>query len=561
MPRNRRMGRSIQQWSGGEVSLRKPNIELEKLVSARVNKGMITAIDSADIPIEALQYAKNAKVIFDKTSRRDGCSAFGPTKPNSNVVLKMASIKHPDGTGHTYRFTPTTIHDLQSGVWNPITETVPLIGTNSDRIQIANLFDIIAFTNNGMNDLQWIDSTSDASDDLIENLSSDLPNAEFRYCTGFFNRVVLAALREENEVLLAWTGEYGSKGTAKHGFEDLDPLVNETSGFSPLIDSPGDLSDFIKGIFGISSILIILRERSIWLGTKQASATNPFNANPVIPGIGCDSPYSAKITSIGLCWFDRRTRTVYQYVPGSTPEPIGRPIERNIINNISDPDLIFAIYDPREDVYSVCIPSVGSNIVQVWSCYFRADMAWTYNEYENLSSFDEVELLTGSTSIDDLLGTIDNLIGDIDDLSPVSQAEPQRVFGFTNGDLAIPDPNSEVDINNTTFQTILGSKAFVMPSSDIYVCNVVIEYEMQILGTLQLWYAADGGVDPINSFILADFFTPSVVGKPQIINLRKVVHSRRFAWQIRATSGKFDILGYEVWVTGAGDIASNRQVR
>lgn len=560
MPRNRKIlrNRSIRQWSGGEQTIRKPNIRLHKLVTARVNRGMITSIDSADIPREALQLAKNAKVVFDKTGRRDGLSTF-ESAADSSPVLKMSFLKSPDGSGHTYRFTPDSIHDLQLSVWNAITQNVPLVGTISDRFSVATVFDIFAFTNNGANAVQWIDPSIDTSDNLIDNYFEYMENGNFRYCTGFYNRVVLAALREENEVLLAWTGEYGSKATAKHGLEDLDPLVNETSGFTPLVDSPSDVGDFITGIFGLTSVMVILREKSIWLATKQASFTNPFNAYSAVPGLGCDSPFSAKVTRYGLAWLDRRSRTVYHYTPGGTPEPIGRPVEKNIINNISDPDTVFGAYDPIEDTYSVCIPAVGSNIVQVWTYYFQAQ-AWTYNEYEDISSFDTVELLVGFTAMDDLVGTMDNLVGTFDELSPVVDSIPQRVFGFTNGTLAVPDPSVDSDVG-TSFDTDLVSATIVLPGDDVYVANIVVEYNMRLSGTLELWYASDGGVDPNTSFVLGDSFTPTVLGKPQIFTFRRVVHSRRYAFAIRASNGQFDILGYEVWVTVAGDISMIRQVQ
>lgn len=559
MPRNRLFGRSIRQWSGGELSFKKPNIRLEKLASSRINKGMITAIDSVDLPLEALQWAKNAKILFDKTSRRDGLVTFGPEAPNANAVIKMASIKHPDGTGHTYRFTPSTIHDLQSGVWNPITETVALAGTVNDKIKLANLFDIIAFTNNGANEVQWIDTGADTSDDLIENLHADVgTSANFRYCTGFYNRLVCASIREENEVMLAWTGEYGSKNTAKHGFEDINTVINETSGFSPLIDSPNDKSDFITGVFGLSNVMVILREKSVWLATKQPSAIYPFNAYPVVPGIGCDTPHSAIVTAFGLCWLDRRTKTIYLFSPGSQPQPIGRPIEKSLLATIDNPDSVFAIYDPKENVYSVCIPSDSSPTVQVWSFYFN-EQAWTYNEYSGLTSYDEVELLAGYTTIDELLGTMGDLIPTYNNLTTVVKPETKRIYGLSDGSLAIADATVDTDIDDA-FETTLISKSFTIPSLDAYVAEVVVEYIARIPCTLEFLYCADGRDHPDLSFTLGDTFEVTVLNKPQIITFKRVIHCRRFAFAIKSIDGQFDILSYEVWIAPSGDLNMVRQV-
>lgn len=549
MPRNKQIfiGRTIKQWSGGEINFNKAPPEMNKWAEARVNQGMITTIDPADIPRGALQLAKNAKVIFDKTSRRDGIILFGPAKPNTDPVLKMASIKEPDGSGHTYRFTPTSIHDLQAGAWNAITETVALAGTASDRFQVTTLFDVFVFTNNGANFVQRINPTTDTSDDLFTSVSVDIGDPLFRYCTNFSNRVVVAAQREINEILIAWSARFLPGVAFPHNLDILDPTIDETSGFSPLVESPSDVGDFITGVFNLTSIMAVARERSMWVGVKQAQATNPFNFYSSVPGIGADSPFSIKVTNYGLAWLDRRSRTVYHWIPGSSPEPIGRPVESDIINNITDPNLVFGTYDPVEDAYSVCIPSVGSTLVRVWTFYFR-EKAWTYNEIDSLSSFDEVELLTADVTIDDLIGKMGTLVGTYDSLNPSNTSKSERVFGFTNGDIGISDPSVDIDRDAFVYETDLISGSFEVPELDVYIAMLVFKYNMSVAGTLNVLYSLTGEAD--GPFIVGDIFTPSVsqFNKSQIITFRKVINTREFAWKLTAIDGRFDILSYEIWV-------------
>jgi len=555
MPRNRKIfsARTIKEWSGGEINARKPSIEMEKWVEARINQGMITSIDPSDIPLGALRLAKNARVIFDKTGRRPGTVLFGPSAPDSNAVLKVASLKLPDGSGHTVRFTKSSLYDLQSGAWDQITGT--LNGTDQDRFNVANIFDILVFSNNGANPIQVVDFATKTFGDLGDAKA-------YRYITPFFNRVVGFAHRDVNEVEVGWSGEYGSSSSTYKGIDEWDPLVNETSGSGPLVDSPADLNDFITGGFALTNVMAILREKSLWVAVKQPIHTNPFNFYASVPGIGCDSPNSAKLTSHGLCWLDRRTRTVYLWNPGSQPEAIGTPIERTLINNISTPELVFGSFDPIENAYSVCIPTVGSEIVQVWTFYFE-EKAWTYNEYPGISSFDDTELLTARTRIDDLVGTIDQLIGTIDDLSPIDQAISTRVIGRTDGTLVVPDDIADVDAPHGAFgsdpipyNTELVSGSFDVPENDIYIARVVIEYEMRVLGSMEFYYSKNGGVD----FTFGKSFSPTRLHVPQILTFTKVIKCRKFAWKLTASSGHFDILKYEVWVYPSGQSQAPTQI-
>lgn len=553
MPRNKQIfiGRTIGQWSGGEINFRKSIPEMEKWVAARINQGMITTIDPADIPKEALQLAKNAKVVFDKTSRRDGVVIFGPAKPDSNPVLKMASIKEPDGSGHTYRFTPSTINDLQAGVWNPIAETVPLAGTANDRFQTTTLFDVFVFTNNGANNVQRINPTTDICDDLFTAVSADIGTAPFRYCTNFSNRVVVAAQRGINEILIAWSARFLQGVAFPHNLDILDPIVDETSGFSPLVESPSDVGDFITGVFNLTSLMAVARERSMWVGVKQAQATNPYNLYSSVPGVGADSPFSIKVTAYGLAWLDRRSRTVYSWTPGSFPEPIGRPVEKSIISNITDPNLVFGAYDTVEDAYSVMIPAVGSTLVRAWTFYFR-EKAWTYNEFDLLSSYDDVELLTADVQIDDLIGLMGTLVGTYDSLNPSNSAKPERIYGFSNGDIAIADPAADTDRGVAIYETDLISGVFMIPEDDVYIAMIVIRFSMSVIGDLNMFYSLTGQDN--GPFILGDSFVTSVsqLNKPQIITFRKVIDTREFAWRLTANAGRFDILSYEVWVYNGG---------
>jgi hypothetical protein len=519
-----------------------PEAQEQDFVESQVNGGMVTMVDAADLPNKAMQVVKNATIRFDRTSRRPGTILLTPVKPNSLPVLKLAFIKKKNGAGHTIRMTHDSIHTRGVGVWNAIAGS--LAGTVKDRFQTAVVLDDFVFSNNGADEIQRIDFTGATF--------ADLGNApKYRYVTGIANRVVGAALRGVDETQVGWSGDAN--------IDEWDPGVDETAGFSPIIYSTDDLSDYITGIFTTDN-LILLREKSIWVGFVQAIPQDPFYFRPV-PGVtvGCDCPYSAQMTSDGLAWLDRRTQTVYLWPFSGMPQPIGRPIEKNILQNVNDPNEIFAAFNPIRNEYSICIPQVGSNYVNVWTWNGRTK-TWAWNEYYALTSMDDTDLATAGLTIDQLGSVpIDDLIGTIDDLSPDNDIIPTRATGRADGDIGLDDINTDIDIPHADFpggfayQTNLTSKAFDLPTSDMSFSSLVIEYISHRGGTFEIEYSKNGGQTEA-SWRHAKTVTVTDLGIPKLMKFKKNIRTRRIAWRIRTTSGLFDVLKYWVRVIPSQDL-------
>ena len=517
------------------------DIQMQKFAEARINLGMITMVDPADIPTGAMQLVKNATVRFDRTARRSGSILLVPEKPDANPVLKLAFIKKKDGTGYTIRMTPASLH-VRTGIgWDPIVG-VALSGVEKDRFQTVVALDEFVFANNGADEIQKVD--------FVTNTYAQLGNApNYRYITGFYNRVVGFARRGANEVEVGWS--------ADGVITQWNPAIDESAGNSPLLESPSDLSDFGTGIFAFSNVMVLLRERSVWLGTKQPIPSNPFYMSTSVPNIGCDSPYSACLIDDGIAWMDRRTGTVYAYAPGQAPEPIGRPIEKTILDNIDDPATIFSSYDPTAAEYSVCIPMVGSNYVIVWT-YNRRNKAWARNEYYAITCMEDTDLATGSVTIDGLGDVpIDELVGTIDDLSPTEDIVSTRILGRDDGTIAQNDFEATSDAPHTDFPlgcpytTQLISKVFTIPENDIYIAKIVIEYQSNRGGEFLLEYSLNGGATE-GSWRLAKRVIPSVLGEPRLLTYKRFIRARRFAWRLTTAAGLFETLSYEVHVYPSG---------
>lgn len=516
------------------------SLGMQRIVEARVNGGMVTSIDSADISPSSFQLAKNVVVRFDKTKRRSGSILLVPTKPNSLSVTKLAFIKQKDGLPHTIRFTPTTIHIRGDQQWYPIVIFPALIGDVNDRFITADVLDKFVFTNNGANPIQVIDFDLGTCSPLGNAFS--VYGANPRYVFGFFNRVVGLALRDKAETTVIWSGDGNST--------EFDPTVDPSAGSSPILDSTNDLSDFIKGGVAFSNIAIILREKSVLHVTKQPIAQNPFYFATAIPGIGCNLPYTIEITDLSsIAWMDERTRSVWSYSPGSTPERLSIPIDKSMFANIADPNSVFAAYDALQHEYTVYIPNGG--VITGYTFNFLTK-AWAQNEYINLVSANDTELTTPGLTIDELTGTIDDLVGSIDSLSKQESELAARSYGYSDGEIAVEDDTSDLDKAAIPFTSDLQSKSFVLPELDVNVCKILIEYQCTRTSHMTLQYTKDNGL----TWFTSKNIVASIFNKPQLILLRRLIRARRFTWRLLINDGDPEILSYEIYVTPAGD--SNR---
>lgn len=517
-----------------------PDVQPQKFVTARVNGGMNTLIDASDIPNESFRLLKNCQVRNDRTSRRYGTSEFSSTEPDANPVLRFITDKLSDGVNFGLRFTDTTIHKLVGGVWTELTGPVLNTVVGDDRYTVVNVYNRIIAANNGANELLDID--------IDANTYANLGNApKFRFVTGFYDRVIGAALAEDDELLVGWSGQASLTDTSPLG--EWDPDVDETAGNEPLITSPSDRSDFITGIFHFTSFLVIPRERSIWLGQKVAIPTAPFKFDAAIPSVGCDCPYSVQLIGTdSLAWLDRRTKGVYAYNLGGTVEEIGTLVERDILRAIDNPRNVFSGYDSIEREYHICIPLVTGVVVD-WTYNLRSK-TWAYNEYEDCTTIETVELGLGGLTIDELgdipiedLGTVA-----IDDLSPTDSDAPIVVRGLSDGNISVVDPTADTD-EGTIYETVIDSKLYEFPNINDLFAYIRIAIEGQKSGRIYLYGNRTGDDDDWELF---ETFDIESVNKITTIKYQKTVRAKRFAWRLTAQSGLFDLLDYEVGIYPSG---------
>lgn len=508
--------------------------QLTLLAASRVNQGMITTIDPADIPEESLVLALNSRSRFDKTLWRSGTINFGTTPPDSNAILAIYNVREFSGFNRVLRFTKNSISEDPAG-WTDIPgNPAPLTGSDSDRFNIVTAFNQVAFTNNGHDLPQIIDFTVPEYKPLGNAI-------RHKYMTAFANRIVLANCTEsgsEDPIRLSWSAD---------GFiDEYDPLVDESAGFGDLVESPGDLSDFITGVFGFTNVCVVLRQRSIWIGVKQPSATEPFNFQCAVPGKGCGCPSSATIIPGGLVFADNRTQEVYFYQAGQEPLKIATQIKKDIFSAVSDPALVFGSYDARNDEYSLAIPLVGTMTVKVWIYNFQTQ-SWVVDERNSLTSINDLEGISQGLSWNDLVGTWDDLVGSWDDLTGNVDTTTSRLYGFSDGTLQLED-ESAADDTGVVFTRRWISKTFELPVTDMYVARLRYKIFASQASTFRLYYSFDGGIN----WTFAREDTVTILDAPYIIEQVKQVKCTQFTFKIEGNDGAASIIGYELHTFRSG---------
>src|SRR5437773_11606450 len=123
--------------------------------AATVNGGMVTSFDPADIPDEALSFARNVRCRFDKTSRRFGYSAFSPADSDTAVVVGLATFKLDNGNVYLVKLRAAGPRFTDFTAWFAPTGTA-LTGASSVRFSTVVTQDVFIFANNGVDFIQQL---------------------------------------------------------------------------------------------------------------------------------------------------------------------------------------------------------------------------------------------------------------------------------------------------------------------------------------------------------------------------------------------------------------------
>lgn len=413
-----------------------------QIAAARLTGGLVTELDPADIDGSQGQVIKNFRIYSDKLLRAPGKSLIDVAKPNSRRVLNYMTFDRFSGVSEYIRFDRTDVYKKSSSSWTLLTAGAALTATDSDLLNFSVVNDRLFFTN-GVDAIQEINTGTTAY--------AALGNApKYKYICGFFNRVV-GANSDTNPVLIGWSGDLN--------FAEWNPAVDFSAGSNPLIEGQSDYAEPITGLFGFASVMLILREKSLWIATKQASASQPFFFTAAFPGKGCDCPGSAIQTSEGIAWFDYRTLQVYSYKAGGQPEPIGTPIRTKLKDIVSDKDSVRGVYNASKNQFLLIIPSTTSSETNIFIYDYQTN-SWTQDTINNCVGAYSLSDAGTVLTIGDLVGTIGDLVGTIGDLVYSMLSPPNIFYGLSDGNILQEDPL--VDTVNSVAMEVSGPLSYLL---------------------------------------------------------------------------------------------------
>lgn len=509
----------------------------QPLSEARISGGMNSYIDPADLPNPQATILANGRTSADYTMRAPGVTTLSGTPPDTKPVLMFTQWNRFDGTTVTLRFSEDRVDRYSSGTYTQLTGT--LNGTAEDGIRFVQTADAsndyFIFTNNGADKIQIIDSTATSFSALS---SSTTINTKYRYICAFFNRIVGAnrvvsassPVSAANPVLIGWSGDFN--------FTEWNPANDISAGSTPLVEAQSDYADPITGLFGFASVMLILRERSLWTATKRPVASNPFAFQAAFPYVGCDTPSSAVQTRNGIVWYDYRTNQVYSYEVGASPQPIGDPIKNTLFDAITDRDLVWGSFDPVQNTYYLTIPSTSSTNSRIFLYNYNTG-SWSYDDRVKAYGVYPLDGGTSRLQYDQLTGTYDQLtaaVANYDAIGLTAASPPVNYIGYSDGVIKY-----ETDTDTGSEQFDWTSKVYRIPSGDQMISRLMILFDPLRTGTLTVQYKRNGG----NWVTYRTVSFTGVDGRTRQY-FTKLVRANEYQWRILSSAGNFKLLEYKI---------------
>lgn len=522
-----------------------PKREKVPMVVMQPNGGIVTQQDPNDIKENQYQLGTaNITIRNDVTSRLPGSILYTPAKPNALKILRLVQYQLFGGTQWLMRHTASTLHKSDGVNWTNIVIAPALTGLSSDRVYFTQISDGYYFTNSGKDPIQSVN--------IGANTCAPLGNAPaYKYIANCFNRIVGANLGggAPNAVQVGWSGDTN--------FPEWNPAVDISAGFTPITESGSDLSDPITGLEGYTWGMIIPRERSIWVATKQPIATQPFFFYNAAPSIGCDCPGSVANIPNGIAFLSIKNNNVFifQLNPSGTSQPIeiGTDIRNALTSRIDNINNVFSSYNGFNNEYTIGVLPSGSLVASLWTYNFY-NKGWSYSEIPTIFTLSDNEYPYVFLAIEDLLGSIADLAGPISALG-VASSVATKFYPRTDGDIWVESALADTNPAGA-YTTRVVSKNFTLPINASEVANLDFEIVVRKAGNFNVSYSKDGG----DTWTLYRNITTvnGDVGKKRYYSFKKAIYSRLFTWKVESTSGLWDITKFEGYMYQSGEARTGK---
>jgi len=416
--------------------------------------GIYTSPPRANRPVGSAAEIINARIRDDWVGRRGGYPAY-ITKPDSNDIIRLIAFHGDQNDNRVVRVSNGGLHvAAETDNWVSYTGTPYSLFNRTDYAQLLGRLYLA-------NPSKKIVEVNFQDESYAEIADENAPIA--RYVTAFAERIVAAYIHTP---MSGGALTFGLKWSVN---SDPTDWTGEGSGEENLIQSPSDTGDEITGVFAVSNIMIIMRERSIWHATRQPFALAPFRFTPVITNLGCDMPWTiARVSdeqgrTTGLVFADNRTKGIYSYTPGARPVRLNGSlaVEDQLFTGLVNPEMSMAAYDPLNAEYHLGLPTDTDidnkpHLGKFWVASMK-NGSIVSDDGPVVTSIDVVTDVGDPVMIDELTGFIDDLDGVIDDLGGVFIFAPIVV----KGDTVDPGQSIVEDLNTA------GTHVFNWTSQDL----------------------------------------------------------------------------------------------
>lgn len=395
-----------------------------------VLSGMYTNEAREHIPAGAATLVKNGRVRDNWCGSRGGLVQL-LAKPDSNPVMKIVLFYTAGSLDYVFRISAGSMHVAKdTSGWTAITGDLL---TTREQITTAQFINKL-YACSIYSEVLEIDPSANTSAKIV-----GAPKGKF--IESFAERILVGNI-PNYPTRIAWCGNLQPS--------HWDATTDISAGFDDLASAESDIGDQIAGLFNLGSVLVVLRERSIWHCTRQPFAEAPFRFTPIWSKSGCDLANTAVEVGGAIIFADYRTRGVWVYSPGAPPQRISTQIEDELYSDLQS--LIWAegAYDPFNQEYHLGLATDQANpdkLSKVW-VWSRRHKAWSY-DLGLWTTLSQASFLGSVTTINDLTGTINALTGTIDSLSGESLQTPAALRGTATGEVLYFDRTVVADYDGT----------------------------------------------------------------------------------------------------------------
>lgn len=479
---------------------------------------------------------ENVIITNERIQSRFGTSAYGASFTATPMLV--VNFITSGGISYVVRFDTDKIWNWNGSTWDEITGAGPFTGGTTDMWTFTGWNDTLIVSNNKDGtytvDPEALTVTAIAAAPLAKHL------------TTWAGRVIATATTESSVVYsnrIRWSVKLDSTNWSGTG-----------SGYEDLLATPGGILDPVHGFFPITdTTAMIVRVDSVWQVNLTGNADAPFQFNRLYDKLGCRAVRSIVSVPDGVVYHG--TDGVY-HVTMSGWKNIGASIRKELVTNLYDTSISYAIYNPQRNVYIIAVADDNSGAPNHTWEYDFATQGWTKQVYPfNIRSLG-LTLYSVSGAIDDLTGTIDALYGPIDSLGQVDTGQgmflvPSDTTSYVV--LADADTYTDVAIGSNTVTVLLTTGRINTPNplkrTQIIECQ--LEYEAATAQTLFFDYLEDGSTTYTN-FASASITTTTA---PTTLRINKTLDRSFIRLQIRSsTLGKLTVIAFHVFAVEGGMI-------